>query len=314
VGEGEDMNLRLMMEEDLEDVLPLYDTIYSDWIEKGTQRKITVPETAIRTLRAYLDADPHGCFVLQEKSIEGFAFSHCWGKVGWLGPLGVLQEERGKGYGKKLTDACVKYLKRNGCAIIGLETVSPQNIGLYLKCGFFPVLPRVRLFKKVERRRMPPHLEILSDPSDSKIVSSMRRICSAQEGGLDYVGEILSCQRHEVGKTLLLRRSGEIVGYAFLQTLPSREEKRPLGLIKMLGIHPDFTQKKSLHALLDGCESLAFMSGREEISIKVYSGYRALTLGLLEYGYTIQSATLRMLLCGTYEVNEKLYCGYAWSS
>jgi GNAT superfamily N-acetyltransferase len=308
------MKLRLMRSEDIPEVLALYDSIYSDWIEKGAHRKISVPDTAAKTLAAYLHSDPRGCFVLQENGLSGFAFSHCWGKLGWLGPLGVTAEERGRGFGKSLTQACVKYLRSFGCSLIGLETVSAQNIGLYVRLGFFPILPRVRLFKEVEGREMPGGVRLLSENESEKSINALRRICGELEPGLDYTHETLACEKRGIGKTLLVANKDKVFGYAFLQTLPSREEKRPLAMIKMLAIGSKYTRRKILFNLLDACEALAHDEGKEEISLKVYSGYRNLLKELLRYGYAVQSSTLRMVLQGTYTVKEKLYCGYAWSS
>lgn len=308
------MKPRLMRKNDLKDVLALYDEIYTDWEEKSTQRKIQVPESAIETLAAYLNVDPHGCFVLEKESIFGFAFSHCWGRLGWVGPLGVVAEEREKGLGRKLTHASVEYLKSRGCSLIGLETVSAQNIGLYMRLGFFPTLPRIRLFKDVEKREMPEDVVLLSENESENNIKALRRICRELEPGLDYIHEILACERRGIGKTLLVIERGRVSGYAFLQTLPSREERRPLAMIKMLAIGSKYTKRKILFRLLDACEAFAHEAGREEISFKIYSGYRNLLKELLVYGYTVQSSTLRMVLQGKYTVKEDVYHGYAWSS
>lgn len=65
---------------------------------------------------------PVSCFIAQhETSILGFA---CYDAtaLGFFGPLGVIQSERGKGIGEALTKACLMdmHLKGYGYAIIGM--------------------------------------------------------------------------------------------------------------------------------------------------------------------------------------------------
>ncbi len=89
-------------------------------------------QTAIR--RPYpgvvLEAPPGG-------PVVGYCFTHVWGKLGWLGTLGITPRRQGLGLGRAVIAGGLALLREAGCTTLALETMpeSGKNLALYLSLG-----------------------------------------------------------------------------------------------------------------------------------------------------------------------------------
>jgi ribosomal protein S18 acetylase RimI-like enzyme len=63
-------------------------------------------------LRTLNQSAPEGSFVAMENGkVVGFVFSKVFGREGFIGPIGIHPDFQGRGYGKKLLEASIEYLK-----------------------------------------------------------------------------------------------------------------------------------------------------------------------------------------------------------
>lgn len=101
----------------------------------------------VSNLKGLREADPEGCFVLTDgMDLVGYSFTKTMGEEGYLGPLGIHPSCHGQGWGQKLIQRSLDYLKSQ-CKVIGLE-VRPEagnNIGLYHKLDFHSSFPSLIL-------------------------------------------------------------------------------------------------------------------------------------------------------------------------
>jgi GNAT superfamily N-acetyltransferase len=87
------------------------------------------------------DADAGAMLWRDERGqVAAFNMVHRSGVEGWMGPLAVRSEFQGAGIGKEVVTRGVEWLKEQGAAVIGLETMprTMDNIGFYSRLGFLP--------------------------------------------------------------------------------------------------------------------------------------------------------------------------------
>lgn len=104
-----------------------------------------------KNLIALRITDFEGCHVLlKDGSVIGYSFTKTLGKTGYIGPIAILSQNQGSGFGKILIQTSINYLKKK-CDIIGLEVLPEKgrNIGFYYSLGFISVYPT--LIMKVKR-------------------------------------------------------------------------------------------------------------------------------------------------------------------
>ena len=130
------MLIELMNDAHLEKILEVDQTAF----EREEPRTVS-------NLKGLLEGDPEGCFVLMDgEDLVGYSFNKTMGQTGYLGPVGIQPSHQGQGWGQKLIQRSLDYLKSH-CKVIGLE-VRPDlgnNIGLYHKMGFHSSFPSLIL-------------------------------------------------------------------------------------------------------------------------------------------------------------------------
>lgn len=97
------------------------------------------------------EADPNGIFIAEESGKSGKVVGYITSrvnhstKIGWIPNLAVLPEYQGRGLGKELMSAALKYLKDSGMLYAKIETLEQNEIGksFYTKVGFKEVARQI---------------------------------------------------------------------------------------------------------------------------------------------------------------------------
>ena len=100
-------------------------------------------------------SDPEGCVVgVEDGEIVAYAISHTNGQIGYIGNLAVAKAQRGKGYGRAVTNSVREHLSPL-CSIVGLAVESSvgRNLELYTSIGFETILPSVLVYKRLDPKR-----------------------------------------------------------------------------------------------------------------------------------------------------------------
>ena len=125
--------------------------VQGKWFPVGSDisEAISIRERVFGTAADGLDAAAQQVVVYREGLPVGSA--RLWWADGAfrLGALGVLAEERGKGYGRQLTEALMQYLSNLGASYATLE-VRKSNIraqNLYKSLGFIQLGVRKRYYE-----------------------------------------------------------------------------------------------------------------------------------------------------------------------
>jgi GNAT superfamily N-acetyltransferase len=124
---------------DLEQVSLIDGESFSDLLTKLLHTKVELPPHETEYFDFWWTKGAKGALVEEEDGrINGFIFCHARGRSGWIGPLAVRVDMQGKGTGKRLMAAGLKYLDQARVKWVGLDTFAqnPISVSLYLKNGF----------------------------------------------------------------------------------------------------------------------------------------------------------------------------------
>ncbi len=112
----------------------------------------TPREDAVADLDNVLNMPTGQVFVaVEDEKVVGYStfwFTR-WNMIGYIGMIGVIEGQQGKGIGKKLMSAMEEYCRDHGVRKIYVDTGSDNlqaNI-FYLKCGYFPECAKYDFYK-----------------------------------------------------------------------------------------------------------------------------------------------------------------------
>lgn len=226
--------------------------------------------------------------------IAGFNMVHLSGVEGWMGPLAVRPELQGRGLGSVMVREGMDWLRGEGATMIGLETMprTVENIGFYSRLGLVPGPLTITLVRDVVVAGSQG--EGLDDASGSTArIEECRLLTARLQPGVDYSRELLITRELSLGDASLVRRHGELAGFALWHSAPlaagrPRDELRVLKLVA--------TDLEAVHSLADGVEAAAVREQARRVAIRCQTNYRDVYRALMQRGYRVHWTDLRMTL------------------
>jgi len=270
-----------------------------------------VPPCHRSFLEMYLAGFPDGCFVVERnREIVGYAFSRLWGEVGWIGPVSVIPAQQGQKVGQRLMRIVIGTLQSAGARVIGLETIprNYRNIGFYGKLGFVAqqlVLDMQAPSSEPLDRASSDQLEAifwgLSDQEEKKsLKTALDDFIKKIDPHLSLVREIELVRQFEYGDALLLKDSHRgLIGCAVAHNETYSKEE-PRTFLKVTALLLD--DKKYFEAMLNVLHAWARRDGLSSIVVRAPTRYHLAFSELLQCGFRIVHADLRMTLRGHHEV------------
>ncbi len=243
-------------------------------------------------------------------NVVAFNVAHLSGTEAWMGPLAVHPDYQTHGLGKAMVGAGIEYLKAAGARVIGLETMprTMDNIGFYSSMGFTPGHLTLTVTVDAEFAAPPPMGQTsmrLGGLDTGEIDGAVAECLSLSEAllpGYDFSREISLTEELALGDTMMLRRSGELVGFAVCHSVPLvegrvREELRVL----KLAAKDDQAFEELVTVLADH----ARRSGTRRLAIRMQSVATENYRRLIRRGGKIRWSDLRMTLEGFPEVRPE---------
>jgi ribosomal protein S18 acetylase RimI-like enzyme len=116
-----------------------YDPANPQHVKWLKQRVHAIYVSCGRTIALFDENIPVGFLLLAHD--KGLEKTPCFGKKGTIVMFGLFEQYRAQSLGKKLLDAAVEYLKKNGAECLYVDTYAnnPGAIRYYVKNGFLPV-------------------------------------------------------------------------------------------------------------------------------------------------------------------------------
>lgn len=286
-------------------------------INEGFKRP-RVPLVHQSFLEMYLASFPPGCFVMEHKhTLIGYSFAHLWGKIGWIGPVSIIPAHQGRHLGREIMQATVKALQEAGARVIGLETVprNYRNLGFYSNLGFLPgplSLDLVRHVPPVWAETIPENFQAayhseLAPAELAKVCVEADKLAQAVDPNLRLQSEIALIRQFQYGDALYVRDNGKLAAciVAHTETYSPEETARPLKVVMLL-VHPQ--QSDLLTDLLPLLFKWAEQKQLTGISVRTPTRYQRAYRTLIEAGFRVAHAELRMSLEGYHEQANPDHC------
>jgi hypothetical protein len=234
----------------------------------------------------------------QKDAIVAFNIVHMSGVEGWMGPLVVHPDYQGRGFGKTIVNAGIDWLRARGAVVIGLETMprTMDNIGFYSSIGMLP--GHLTVTVTIEGAGGAGSVETLSRLPESErgeVITQCRSLVDEMLPGYDFSREIELTRQMQIGDTVLLRRAGDLAGFAICHVVPLvdgrvREEVRVLKLVSRS--EEDFDLLVTL--LAAHCRKI----GSRRVAIRAQGQYPEIYRRLILRGGRVRWTDLRMTMHG----------------
>jgi len=263
----------------------------------------------------YAIADASGGALLwrdERDDIAAFNVAHASGSEGWMGPLAVRPDLQGSGVGKDVVGAAIEWLRRAGCATIGLETMprTMDNIGFYSGLGFAPGKLTVTItLDSAPAPRTPLLLGRLPRAAQDDAVAECRALAHALLPGHDYSREIRLTEELGLGQTLLLRDGDRLTGFALCHTVPL-VEGRPLEEVRVLKLV--LADAALMPFALASLGDIARRFHARRFAVRAQTEYLSAYRALIEAGGRVRWTDLRMTLAAFPEPCAGV--GVVWSN
>ncbi len=258
----------------------------------GTIRGLEDPSRmfgAAELVRSRFRARPDEAWVAErDGEIVGAVFASRWGSLGWFGPLAVRPDLWDGGVGSLLLEPVLEAFSRWDVAQAGLFTFpdSPKHLGLYQKHGFWPGALTAMMSRPVEEPASEPSLL-------SGAVADLAPLCESLLPGLDLASEIDAVADQAIGDTVVIRRGGEVAGFAVCHVGPGSEADDGVCFVKFGAARPG--DEAAFADLLGSCAAFAahrgatrLMAGVNTARLPAYramiaGGFRTFLLGVAMY-------------------------------
>ena len=235
--------------------------------------------------------------------IVAFNIAHMSGVEGWMGPLAVMPEAQGTGIGKVIVRAGMDWLVARGARVLGLETMprTMDNIGFYSALGFQPHRLTITLTVEALGQQRPARLlGRLASSARHATMDAIRALTERVQPGYDFTREIELTESLSLGDTVLLERSGKLVGFALCHSVPlvegrARDELRVLKMV--------LEDEGLASGMMTAVADFARRSGTRRAAVRVQGEYTDAYRQLVGVGGRVRWTDLRMTLAG-YEERE----------
>ena len=231
-----------------------------------------------------------------------------------MGPLAVRPDRQLSGLGKEIVQAAADWLKRQGVATLGLETMprTVDNIGFYSRLGFVPGHLTLTMTREVQRFGQRPGHEVLGLLEPHERRSRLGEIGAFVEKltpGYDFAREIQLTLDMLLGNLIAVRRGGTLIGFALCHTAPLAEggNRDELRVLKIAAADTD-----ALLAVLDAVGAWGATQNARRVSVRCQTAYQHAYRALIETGFRVRWSDLRMTVAGFPEAVPEQ--GILWSN
>ena len=282
---------------DIDALNRLFSESFTDRYRRDGLSGMRVPHLNPQVWRYAIDDAGDGALLWRDEKghLAAFNMVHRSGAEGWMGPLAVRPDRQGHGEGRRIVQEGIDWLRQQGVATIGLETMprTAENIGFYSALGFLPGFLTVTLVKELEEVR-PSDAGRLSRARDrAAALAGCRALTGRLAPGVDYTREQELSERLLLGDTTLVAGAGEVEGFALWHSAPLAEG-RPTDELRVLKLVA--RDLDAFERTVAGVLHAARQEGMHRVAIRAQTADAEPYRRLLLHGWRVHWTDLRMTL------------------
>jgi GNAT superfamily N-acetyltransferase len=285
---------------DIDSLNRVFADAFTDRYSRDGLVGVRVPQLNHLVWRYALEDAGGGAMVWRDVDGHMVAFNmvHLSGTEGWMGPLAVRPDRQGEGLGSHMVRTGIDWLKSQGAATIGLETMprTVDNIGFYSRIGLVPSRLTVTLVHEVSRRPGgTPELLSSSGGHWPERVEECRRLADSILAGVDFTRELALTHDLGIGDTTLVREGKALTGFALWHSTPlaAGRTKDELRVLKIVA-----SDAAAFDHLVQALQATAQNERVGRLAIRCQTEFEGAYLRLIDLGYRVHWTDLRMLLQG----------------
>ena len=293
--------------------IPVLNSVFSDAFtdryRKDGMAGVRVPYLNPAVWRFAIADAGEGAMLWRDErgNVAGFNVTHLSGTEGWMGPLAVHPDFQGRGSGKTIVSAGIKWLRERKARVIGLETMprTMDNIGFYSTLGMLPghlTLTVTLDAVYAQRGGGPPvgaiRLGSLHASAADTALAQCRDLAGRVQPGYDFTREIELTEELALGDTIMLERADKVSAFAVAHSVPLVEGRvrEELRVLKLVAESDD-----AFDALVTVLADHARRSGTRRIALRMQGQYGPAYRRVVERGARVRWTDLRMALDGFLE-------------
>ena len=195
----------------------LFDAFGGVYRLRGHTPPFPTLESAAWLCRAYLDLDPGGCALVEQRGVPvGVGFAHPRGATTSIGPV-AARPGAPRGIGRALMTHFAELAQRSTSVRLFQDSFNPDSFGLYTRMGYtvVDVAPYLLADRLVPPATPPAGLRPVT-PADLGALERYDTARTGAERGRDLA--LLA----STGAALLWEPEGQLGGYLFYRPLPAR--------------------------------------------------------------------------------------------
>jgi GNAT superfamily N-acetyltransferase len=285
---------------DIESLNRVFAEAFTDRYSRDGLVGVRVPQLNNLVWRYALEDAGDGSMVWRDAEGQMVAFNmvHRSGTEGWMGPLAVRPDRQGEGLGSAMVRTGIEWLRSQGAATIGLETMprTVDNIGFYSRIGLVPSRLTVTLIHEVARRPAgsPETLSTAGGGWDHQL-EECRELADRVLPGVDFTRELALTRDLGIGDTTLVREGRTLAGFALWHSTPlaAGRPKDELRVLKLVA-----ASAAAFERLVQALQLSAVNERVNRVAIRCQTEFEGAYLRLIELGYRVHWTDLRMLLQG----------------
>ena len=281
---------------DIEPLNHVFAEAFTDRYSRDGLVNVRVPHLNNAVWRYAIEDAGDGAMVWRDAGGQLVAFNmvHRSGSEGWMGPLAVRPDRQSDGIGSRVVQSGIDWLKGQGVAVIGLETMprTVDNIGFYSRLGFAPGHLTVTVTRDVAGRA-PDAGELLSRHDPAAVLAELRALTGQLAPGVDFSRELALTHELRIGDTSLVRRGGELVAFALWHAAPlaAGRPRDELRVLKLAAVDDE-----AFDRLLEAVQGVAHRERVRRVAIRCQTAFADAYLRLVAHGYRVHWTDLRMSL------------------
>jgi GNAT superfamily N-acetyltransferase len=247
--------------------------------------------------------------------LVAFNIAHRSGAEGWMGPLCVRPDRQLGGLGKEIVFAAADWLKAQGAATIGLETMprTVDNIGFYSRLGFLPGRLTLTMTADTGPRPRgepdPATLGALEEPARRERLAEVARLVAALAPGYDFTREIELTLELGLGDVVTTHRGDGVSGFALCHAAPLAEGG---GRDEVRALKVGAADTAALLEVLEAAMAWARRQAVRRLAVRCQTAYDDAYRALVGRGFRVRWSDLRMTLAGFPEAQPER--GVLWSN